>query len=378
MPSDEYRGQFFSTNNIKTISIMDIIHDRKRLFFSNEVKKHINRNCDSSFRKDGDHMDNKSIQEQIAASLQTKLTTEYGLDDVKVEPCITHKNNNTAMETVRIRNSSDGIAPQMYIDESISKIQSGIVSIEDVADQLAIAYINAPNEEMRAVAANLDFASARARLFCEVINYEQNRNMLEECPYKQIEDLAVIARYRVSDDGTFIVKNNVLDQMGLSSGEVIDIAIKNSIQDGYSIKPMIEVLQELMGPIDPVMADAMGVDPGLYVVTNEDKVYGAAGVYIDRNLRAEIREIVGGDYFCIPASVHESLIVRDDGNVDYMTLQSMITEVNTSTVAQEDRLSDRPYFVDQSLRIRVCNEETMGQKIADALPPETHHRSISI
>lgn len=39
---------------------------------------------------------------------------------------------------------------------------------------------------------------------------------------------------------------------------------------------------------------------------------------------------VGGDFFLLPSSVHEVIIVPDNGDVDYHALEAMVQEVNAT------------------------------------------------
>ena len=58
-----------------------------------------------------------------------------------------------------------------------------------------------------------------------------------------------------------------------------------------------------------------------------------------------------GDYFILPSSIHEVLLLRDDGNMDYRALEAMVREINVTQVAPEERLSDQVYHYDAAEKL---------------------------
>ena len=57
-------------------------------------------------------------------------------------------------------------------------------------------------------------------------------------------------------------------------------------------------------------------------------------------------ELLGNDFFILPSSIHEMLILPDDGQVDAEMLKDMVKEVNATQVAPEERLTDDVYHYD--------------------------------
>jgi hypothetical protein len=64
------------------------------------------------------------------------------------------------------------------------------------------------------------------------------------------------------------------------------------------------------------------------------------------DLRRRIGEMLRSDYFVIPSSVHEMMIVPDNGAYNAYTLNMLVQSVNASEVSAEDRLSDKVQFCD--------------------------------
>ena len=76
----------------------------------------------------------------------------------------------------------------------------------------------------------------------------------------------------------------------------------------------------------------------------EAKVNGAAAILND-DVRQEIAEKVG-DFYMLPSSIHETLIIPKDAGMEFKELEQMVQEVNQTQVAPGERLSDHVYEYD--------------------------------
>lgn len=77
----------------------------------------------------------------------------------------------------------------------------------------------------------------------------------------------------------------------------------------------------------------------MYVLSNERQVFGA-GAILYEGMYNKIFDIVG-DFIVIPSSVHEVIILPSEFENPFIT--KMIQEVNRTTVADDEILSDVPY-----------------------------------
>ena len=82
----------------------------------------------------------------------------------------------------------------------------------------------------------------------------------------------------------------------------------------------------------------------MFVLTNDTKVNGAAGILND-DIRQEIAEKVG-DFYMLPSLIHETLIIPKDAGMEFKELEQMVQEVNQKQVAPGERLSDHVYEYD--------------------------------
>ena len=89
---------------------------------------------------------------------------------------------------------------------------------------------------------------------------------------------------------------------------------------------------------------------GFKILTNVHQLHGAACILYDHVL-----ELIGTElqenYYVIPSSTHEVLILQESTAKHCPSLSDMIQEVNATTVDMEDVLADHPYYYDRSSKV---------------------------
>ena len=130
------------------------------------------------------------------------------------------------------------------------------------------------------------------------------------------------------------------------------------------IKGMSEVMAEMMGVEQTEMMGLFPVAPEdekIYVATVPDKVHGA-GVLAYQNFMDQAAEGAGGDFFILPSSIHEILIVPDNGEMWLKDLEAMVKEVNATQVAPADKLTDSVYRYDSQAKIFELGENFVARQ----------------
>lgn len=116
---------------------------------------------------------------------------------------------------------------------------------------------------------------------------------------------------------------------------IIDLLSENiAWEEGIDLSEAREKAEQIMLAIPEVA----------FVLTNDAGMYGAAEILND-SVRQEIAEKVG-DFYVLPSSIHETLIVPKDIDMELKELEQMVQEVNYTQIAPEERLSDYIYEYD--------------------------------
>ncbi len=109
-----------------------------------------------------------------------------------------------------------------------------------------------------------------------------------------------------------------------------------------------DLLEELTGTSLPEEAES----PGLHVLTNTDRCRGAVYMADDQMLEA-IGMRLKDDFYVLPSSIHECMIIPVSQTADVSLLQRMVHEINETEVAPDEVLSDSVYLYERNKK-RLC------------------------
>lgn len=197
-----------------------------------------------------------------------------------------------------------------------------------------------------------DYSQLKDNLIMQVISVKGNEERLADMPHERMEDMAVV--YRVMMDSpyrggemSFLVTNSIMQSYGVTQEQLHEDATANMLPRS-SFRPLFNVLADMsQGFANEPMVEP---DNALYVATNDKSMYGA-GVIALPDFMEEVGEIMKSNYFVLPSSIHEVLLLKDDGHTDYHDLLNMVTAINATEVQPQDRLTDNVYHYDAVERI---------------------------
>jgi hypothetical protein len=90
---------------------------------------------------------------------------------------------------------------------------------------------------------------------------------------------------------------------------------------------------------EPVAPEDIG---SMYVLTNASGSLGAAALFYP-DVKEKTGEILGSDYYILPSSIHEVILVPDAAGIDKKELCDMVKQANRTVVEPQDILSDNVY-----------------------------------
>ncbi|HJB17252.1 MAG TPA: hypothetical protein IAA05_14650 [Candidatus Blautia excrementipullorum] len=214
----------------------------------------------------------------------------------------------------------------------------------------------------------MDYDRVKKNLFMKLSAAEKNADVLEHTPHITKEDLALTFHIML-DQGekgtaTTMITDKMMDAYGVDLEKLYQDALHNSpVIAPAQIENMGEVLERMMledmkaagAPAEVIQEMEKDLqetsrDNPMTVITNNRSTDGAAAIFYP-GVMDQVGERLNGDYFILPSSVHEILVVPDDGNISFRELTDMVKEVNRTQVAPEDRLTDQVYHYDTADRI---------------------------
>lgn len=295
-------------------------------------------------------MMNEEFKNELMKELQAFLQTNH--PDLEAVLQTTTKNNGIEKDSIRFLDKAGTnlvALPVIYLADVIEKMKANQdYTVLDAVQLIGRMLEQAFNQDINNAVKEMFEMPDKSKVIPEVISREMNAELLSHTPHRVIsDDIAVIARYQITNDGSSVITNELASKLCLTPTEVLDMACSNA---HGNVQSMAAIMAGMMGIPEEQASEIIG-DNGMYVVSNDDRVYGAASIFLNRELRKEVAEIVGGDFYIIPSSIHECICI----NADMLTPEeanNMILEVNAGELLPEEILSDHCYLVNaETLKI---------------------------
>lgn len=279
------------------------------------------------------------FKDKVIELLKDRLGDSHEITVTKVL-----KNNNVRLTGIVILKEDDNVSPTIYLESPYRRYQEG-VSVHELVEEILDLYEKHASNVGLDMGFFRDFLQVEDRIFYKIINYEKNKELLEDVPWFRWHDLAVIFYYVMETEAfgraTIMIHNNHLDMWGQSAEEVYRIAQQNMVRSmPEQLMPMQQLLEEMTGK-------KLGEEQQfLYVLTNREKIFGAAAMLYSKKI-GKLADRLQTDLLILPSSVHEVLLIPDDRNKEYAFYGQMVKEVNTTQVDPEEILSFNLYRYDR-------------------------------
>lgn len=328
----------------------------------------------------------EEFMQEIADNIKDHLPDQYQDSTIQLN---TVQKNNEALDAITITSPDSNVSPTIYLNSFYEDYQNG-QDMDTILDHIADIRVEHEVSQDFDVSKITDFDQVKDHIAARVVGIEDNSDLLDQRPHAVMDDLAVTYCVMLGEDAngsmSVPITNQLMETWGVTQEELHDLAKANQDElTPSTFKSMNEVMAEMMIP--QMMSD-MGVDretaqemiesmmppeDKMYVLSNEQKLNGAAAL-LDDKMMDQIAEKVGGDFYILPSSVHEVLIVPADAGMDLKDLEAMVQEVNETQVAPQDRLSDHVYQYDNDthevFRADRAEEHMQAKENAQEMPKD--------
>ena len=332
-------------------------------------------------------MDYQEFKDEIKDNIKAFLPEEFADSKVEINEVI--KNNDTKLDAVTILSPDSNISPTIYLNDFYKQYENGR-DMEDIMTQIAeIRVSNEVNQTMD-VSHVMDFDMVKDSIVPRLVNAEMNEELLKNRPHTEVSDLAVIYAVVVESDerglASIPITNQMMESYGVTTEELHETAVANmeekspskfaSLMDIIKEKAVSGIMQDM--EVDKEAAEEMfesmmpAEETPMYVISNEQGINGASSI-LDEKLMDQVAERVGDDFFVLPSSIHECIVIPNDGRMELEALEQMVQEVNETQVLPQERLSDHVYTYNaQSHELtRADRSEEISQNIDGKVQEET-------
>lgn len=247
-----------------------------------------------------------------------------------------------------------------------------------------------------------DYESVKNRLYVVALNRNNNQDYLRDAVRRDISETDITSVVRVlctnnQEKGmsSFMVKSGMLEMWGISREEIYEQALKNTER---IFKPDMRNMKEIllsgcMGTLSEEEQEGFRSFLNLdipeqdqraekskeilpyeqYVLTNIAKINGATAILYP-NLLQEIGETTQSNFFILPSSIHEVILMKDNGDMNAEELQRMVMEINRTQVAPEEVLSDEVYSYDyRQQKLTMATSPIQTKELLDQITGMCDH-----
>lgn len=305
------------------------------------------------------------FMEYIKENVTDYLPERFESAEIAIRQVV--KNNDVVLDGLLISSPDSHISPTIYLNPLYEQYKEekdldGIVSnIADTYIENIEPVVNRGFQEKLEEIGN--YETVKDYIFPKLVNLEKNSIRLQDAPYTQREDLAVTYNIKVTGDshsmGSIMITNYLMEKYGVTPEELHMLAMENmerlspsvceplenvmvevsasqlSEQEGISFEEAKEHVREMLPP----------GETEIYCLSNESKLNGAVSI-ISENVQKMVAEQVGGDYYVLPSSVHELMIVPKSLGMNLGELEEMVSSVNAACVRDDEVLSNHVYQYD--------------------------------
>lgn len=226
------------------------------------------------------------------------------------------KNNGIVLSGISIRSENEKAAATIYVN---AYREEGF-SEEAAAEAIFQSYRERREESFEINKSKLlnqltSFSDMKDFICYKLVNRKANQGLFQDMPHLNVNDDLSVAYYLQLESGaTAVITNQMLDVWNITGEEVGNylwkIAEKNTMKKNPPVfKALIDILleeapQEFREMIKDNISDNM---TEIYVLTNENKVYGASTLlYEEGKVLQECMKTVGCQgMYILPSSIHE-------------------------------------------------------------------------
>lgn len=264
---------------------------------------------------------------ELESKLNASIPTGYGIEVREIEKDGCNKT------TIICRKPTATIAPVFYVDMLFKAYNNG-ESIESIIEYIIDESVSMKDDTADDLMANLSNKSYVLDNVVAVLVGENAKSRIDEqnCIYEPFNDMYIVYEIVVNvcgQQGTVRLTDSMLTACGATREEVIIFGKSNA--------------RENLGYVCTDLGELIGLGKGntnMYVLTNKESYKGAYSVFY-ADLKG-IADKLGANLVLLPSSIHEWIIVADDGR-DVEDLKVMVKSVN-GTMSKDEQLSDNVYY----------------------------------
>lgn len=252
-------------------------------------------------------MDYNTFVEKMREQVQEHLGKDY-----EVQITTNPKLNGTEKTGLSISRTQEPqqVVPVIYLEECFDRyLQEG--KFAEYVEEICVVYKHQKENEEKIMAElesieNMNsWEKIKNKIYPVIVSAKENENLKGKYFYQEYLDFFVLYVIRVTEVGIGSIKitKQMVKSWKVSEYEIHYQAVENLKTDGYRVRSLNSVVKENLLGITEDNEEEIEESEPMYVLTNQIKYFGAAGIFLCAEM---FQEIVGKqNFYILPSSVHE-------------------------------------------------------------------------
>ena len=284
----------------------------------------------------------KEVEDRGLEGISMKLTTVESPDGMTDRLMVSVDDSKMSM-AFRLKEIYQSVEDGEDIDHAVYKM---VNTIED-----NISFVKEKEQDVKSFIS--DYEKVKDNTYLRLIPGDSP--ILKSTPHRMIEDMALVVNVHLdsfSDEhgkSCVVVTKPLMEMYGIDEAQLFADAEKNSLaNEPIVFKPLLDMVKDLISNDEIPNPEDVGIVT--YIATNTSGFQGAAVAgYPDFCEKAA--EAIGGSFYMLPSSVHEFILIKDDGTPKAKDLNRMIKNVNETVLEPRDVLSAQCYHYDAKAKV---------------------------
>ncbi len=312
------------------------------------------------------HFMNKTEQycafcETVRETVMQRMGNEF---EVSVHAVV--KYNNIKMDSLIIRKRNAVVMPSIYLNSFYDEFCNGR-ELDDIIKEILQLYETHHEDCQREI--SFSYEDIKDKFFFRIISKTKNEELLSTIPHIDVGSFALVFHCMMFCDeermGTLRVAWEHCDMWGISLSTLTELTARSSLQlISPTLRPIEDVIEDILwdslrryaeesdqpatrDQVDELLRlllhkqDQESIP--MYVLSNQYGNYGASSLMAIPFLD-DFHNALKEDFYILPSSVHEAILVPVSKSPGRQRLQEMVREINESQVPEQEFLSDDVYL----------------------------------
>ena len=219
----------------------------------------------------------------------------------------------------------------------------------------------------RDISGFVDLSKIKKNVIADLVNPEVASPYLFNVPHREFLNLCITYRWvlNVDESGVYsgLIDNDLMNAVNLDEEDLYVNAMKNTkrliVPQFKTFDSLIRRMLRRDGRTESEIRRFIGKIPPedrMYVITNKHSFRGSTAL-LNKGFLEKIAEKLESDYYIIPTSVNESLVIKADSKLGVERMMTLLLESNSYYIQGDEMLSDSIYYYcAEEGTLSVCDE----------------------